>query len=38
MTPVEPIRATKIKYGIRNEPPPYRETRVKHPEISHADR
>jgi len=25
---VEPIRATKIKYGIRNEPPPYRETRV----------
>lgn len=28
ITPVKPISATKIKYGIRNDPPPYRETLV----------
>ena len=28
ITPVNPISATKIKYGIRNDPPPYRETLV----------
>jgi hypothetical protein len=28
LTPVKPISATNRKYGIRKEPPPYKETRV----------
>ena len=28
ITPVEPISITNIKYGIRNEPPPYNDTLV----------
>ena len=28
ITPVKLMSATKIKYGIRNDPPPYRETLV----------
>jgi len=33
VTPVKPISATKRKYGIRKEPPPYNDTRVENIQI-----
>ena len=33
ITPVNPISTTKIKYGIRNAPPPYKDTLVENIQI-----